>query len=84
MSDLNGTTLITLSAAQLALIDQFQRERELPSRDAAVALLLDIAFEAVTGSGRRFWDKSIAGRQAYADQGTSPAANPAPRSERPD
>lgn len=50
---------ITISVAHLELIDRFQRERALASRDAAIALLLDIAFEAATGRGRRFWDKPI-------------------------
>ena len=64
MSDSESSTpSITLDAAQLALVDQFQRDRALASRDAAIALLLDIAFEAATGRGRRFWDKPIVGQE---------------------
>lgn len=64
MSDSDqGAPSIAISAAQLELVDRFQRERALASRDAAIALLLDIAFEAVTGSGRRFWDSSTVGRK---------------------
>ncbi len=51
--------LVNVSAAQLEAVDRFQQEKGLPSRDGALALLLDIALEAVTGRGRRFWDKRI-------------------------
>lgn len=62
MSEGNATTLqIGLSAAQLAMIDDFQRQTGQPSREAATLFLLDIALEAVTGTGRRFWDKPIVG-----------------------
>ena len=62
MSDRHqGALSVTLSPAHLALVDQFQRDRSLASREAAIALLLDIAFEAVTGRGRRFWDKPLVG-----------------------
>jgi hypothetical protein len=51
---------VGVSAAQLELVDRFQREKDLPTREAALQLLLDVAFEAVTGRGRRFWDKPLA------------------------
>jgi hypothetical protein len=35
-------------------VDQFQREEGLASREAAIALLLDIGLKAVTRGGRRF------------------------------
>lgn len=54
-----GQLQIELSAAQLAMVDDFQRQAGLPSREAAVVFLLDIALEAVTSTGRRFWDKPI-------------------------
>jgi hypothetical protein len=60
MSESDPTQLqIGLSAAQLAMVDDFQRQTGLPSREAAIVFLLDIALEAVTGTGRRFWDKPI-------------------------
>ena len=46
-------------APQLELIERFQRENGLASRQDAVVLLLDIALEAVTGKGRRFWDRPL-------------------------
>ena len=54
-----GKLQIEPSAAQLAMVDDFQRKMGQPSREAAILLLLDIALEAVTGTGRRFWDKPI-------------------------
>jgi hypothetical protein len=60
MSESDPTQLqIGLSAAQLAMVDDFQRQTGLPSREAAIVFLLDIALEAVTSTGRRFWDKPI-------------------------
>ena len=50
---------VELSAAQLAMVDDFQQRTGLSTREAAVLLLLDTALEAVTGSGRRFWDRPI-------------------------
>lgn len=50
---------IALTSAQLENLDLFQQERGIPSRDAALRLLLDIAFEAVSARGRRFWDKPV-------------------------
>jgi len=50
---------ITLTATQSAMIEAFQRKEGMASRAAAVQLLLDIALETVTSSGRRFWDKPI-------------------------
>ena len=57
---------ITLTAAQLANLERFQREQGFASRDAAARLLLDIAFEAVSGRGRRFWDKPAFGDPAIS------------------
>lgn len=51
--------VVPLTAAQLAAVDRFQKDRQLPSREAAVAWLIDIAVESTTGSGRRYWDKPI-------------------------
>ena len=50
---------VGVNLAQLDLIDTFQHENGLASREEALLLLLDIALEAVTGRGRRFWDKPI-------------------------
>ena len=59
MADETMTTIeATLPDAQLENLEQFQREHGISSRDAALRLLLDIAFEAVSGTGRRYWDKS--------------------------
>ena len=52
---------VTLKGQQLKLIEEFQRSERLLSREAAVSLLLEIALEAVTGTGDRFWDKSAGG-----------------------
>ncbi len=45
------------SVAQLAMIDEFQRICGFATREKAMLLLLDIGLEAVTSTGRRFWDK---------------------------
>jgi hypothetical protein len=50
---------VELSAAQVAMVDDFQRRAGLSTREAAVLLLLDVALEAVTSGGRRFWDRPI-------------------------
>ena len=50
---------VRLSATQLANLARFQEERGIASQETAVALLLDIAFEAVSGTGRRYWDKPL-------------------------
>ena len=57
--DAQVSTQVGVSAAQLEMLDRFQREAGLPTREAALKLLLDVAFESVTSSGRRFWDKPI-------------------------
>jgi hypothetical protein len=44
------------------MIEAFQHKESLPSRARAIELLLDIAIETVTGTGRRFWDKPIVDR----------------------
>ena len=49
---------ITLSPGQVALLEEFRRAEGLPSQAAALALLLDIALETVTGPGDRFWDRA--------------------------
>lgn len=60
MSESEPTSVtVELSAAQLVMVEDFQRRTGVPTREAAVGLLLDTALEAVTSSGRRFWDKSI-------------------------
>ena len=50
---------LSLTQPQLEMIDRFQEAKGLRSRGEAVALLLDVALEAVTGTGRRYWDKRI-------------------------
>jgi hypothetical protein len=50
---------VRLNPEQLRNLERFQEARSIASRDAAVGMLLDIAFEAVTATGRRFWDRSI-------------------------
>jgi hypothetical protein len=50
---------IKLTPAQAEMVDAFQTKEHLASRAEAVQLLLDIALETVTGSGRRFWDKPV-------------------------
>src|SRR3954452_6592244 len=60
-----------VNIAQLDMIDGFQHAKGLASREAAIRLLLDIALETVTGTGRRFWDKPLIGpetSQTNADQ----------------
>lgn len=52
-SDATPVTL-GLPSRQLNLVDQFHREEGLASREAAIALLLDIGLKAVTRGGRRF------------------------------
>ena len=52
--------MVELSTHQAEMIDRFRAEKGLPSREAALALLLDIAQEAVTSRGRRFWDRPVA------------------------
>lgn len=47
---------VSLPSRQINLVDQFRREKALASREAAIALLLDIALEATSSRGRRFWD----------------------------
>jgi hypothetical protein len=42
---------------RLPEIDEFQRIEGLPSRADALALLLEIALDAITSPGRRFWDR---------------------------
>ena len=49
---------ITVTAAQLELLDEFQKRENLPSRAEALSLLLEIALDTVTTSGRRFWDRT--------------------------
>jgi hypothetical protein len=51
-----------LTPEQVAIIDAFQHKESLPSRAKTIELLLDIAIETVTGTGRRFWDKPIIDR----------------------
>ena len=48
---------LNLSDSQLAIIDSFQSQERLLSREEAVELLLYIGLETVNGTGRRFWDK---------------------------
>jgi hypothetical protein len=50
---------ISVSASQAKMIEEFQKKESLPTRTMAIELLLDIALETVTSSGRRFWDKSL-------------------------
>ncbi len=52
---------IEVSASQLELIDRFQLENGLASRQDTLTLLLHIALETVTSKGRRFWDRPITG-----------------------
>jgi hypothetical protein len=59
---------VTLSAAHLGNLERFQETSGIASRDAALALLLDIAFESVTATGRRFWDRPIAAAEAPIEQ----------------
>jgi hypothetical protein len=42
---------------RLLEIDEFQRTESLSSRAEALALLLEIALDAITSPGRRFWDR---------------------------
>jgi hypothetical protein len=51
---------ILLTPGQVALLDDFQRTEGLPSQEAALKLLLEIAFETVTSTGNRFWDRPAA------------------------
>ncbi len=48
------------SAAQIDAVEAFRVREGLPSRAEALRLLLDIALDSVTKSGRRFWDRSDA------------------------
>ena len=58
MSDVSLQPIeIMLSSGQIALLDDFQRAEGLPSQEATLKLLLEIAFETVTSTGNRFWDK---------------------------
>jgi hypothetical protein len=50
---------IDLTPAQLNMVDSFQTAQHLPTRMAALQILLDIALEAVTSRGKRFWDTPI-------------------------
>ena len=49
---------VALHSQQLKFLEHFQRSEGLPSREAALSLLLEIALEVVTGTGDRFWDKT--------------------------
>ena len=49
---------ITLTPGQVALLTDFRRVEGLPSQEATLKLLLEIAFETVTSTGNRFWYKS--------------------------
>jgi len=62
----SATTAIVLDPAQLQNIARLQHERGFETRDATVRWLLDIAFEAVSGAGRRFWDQPIAADASVA------------------
>ena len=48
---------IMLTPGQIGLLADFQRAEGLPSQEATLKLLLEIAFETVTSTGNRFWDK---------------------------
>ena len=50
---------VELRADQFDNLRRFQAERGVPSHDVALRLLLDIAFEAVTARGQRYWDRPI-------------------------
>ncbi len=53
-----ATMEVTLTVYQRALLAEFQRSEKLALPAQALALLIEIAFEVVTGTGDRFWDKS--------------------------
>ncbi len=65
---------VSVTDAQLVAIDHFRDDRQLPSREAAVRWLIDIALESVTGSGRRFWDRPLSsGSKVARPWGQNPA-----------
>ena len=48
---------VALTPVQVGMLEEFRQTENLPSRLEALQLLLEIAFEAVTAPGQRFWDK---------------------------
>ena len=62
MSEANKVAIeVVLGANQLDNLERLQEDRGIPSRDDAIRWLLDIAFEAVSGTGRRYWDRPVVG-----------------------